>query len=624
MATKQIGTLAVGSIVKLKFNGALKEFIIVHQGLPSSLYDSSCNGTWLLMKDCLETRQWHSSNVNDYANSAVHSYLNSTVFSKFDADIQAKIKQVKIPYRPGGGTSETVNSGANGLSANIFLLSDREVGGTKSNVSQYICNDGEKLSYFIEEGNTGGDGCQKRIAYYNGNAVTWWLRSPSLGQIEYAWRVYTDGKIYSNDCNYSRYYLRPALILPSNFQVVTLSDGSAVVNTAPSIPASISVPGSINGGSSITVSWGASTDAEGNLSGYKLELSTNGGSTWTQIYQGTARQTTHAVAFGTESVMYRVRAYDSEGLHSGYRTSGQVTVINNHAPSASPGITVPEDIKGGSTIVISWQTATDQDGDLSGYSLERQVDGGAWAEIYQGAETTYEDSITKGWQTIRYRVRAYDSHSAYGSYATSAAMDVDNNTAPLITCALSGDLGTKSEGFAIPYTVTDPDEGEVITVTESIDSAEQRTYTANSEEENHLDLTGEAFMKLLNGPHTVAISASDGKIAAVHGLTFTKSVTAASVTLKEPLRVDAPLTICVLSVTGSIPVDAEYTVEVTNNASDETPVWQDCTAAVKTGVNILFDNETAENGFAFNFRVRVKRGKSGKGGYITSIQGGFQ
>ena len=619
MANVQIGSLAVGSTVKLKFNGALKEFIIVHQGLPSSLYDSSCNGTWLLMKDCLETRQWHSSNVNDYANSTVHSYLNSTVFSKFDADIQAKIKPVKIPYRPGSGTSKTVNSGANGLLANIFLLSDIEVGYTQSNVNSYIINDGAKLDYF-----TLGKGTREKIAYLNGAATGWCLRSPYPISAAYVWYVNSDGSAYNNVCT-NTYGVRPAFVLPSTFQVFTLSDGTATTeNTAPDIPLSISIPTTIIGGNSVTVSWDASTDTEGNLSGYKLELSTNGGSTWTQIYQGTARQTTHAVAFGTESVMYRVRAYDSEGLHSGYRTSGQVTVINNHAPSASPGITVPEDIKGGSTIVISWQTATDQDGDLSGYSLERQVDGGTWAEIYQGAETTYEDSITKGWQTIRYRVRAYDSHSAYGSYATSAAMDVDNNTAPMITCALSGDLGTKSEGFAIPYTVTDPDEGEVITVTESIDSAEQRTYTANSEEENHLDLTGEAFMKLLNGPHTVAISASDGKTSVVHGLAFTKSVTAASVTLKEPLHVDAPLTICVLSVTGSIPVDAEYTVEVTNNASDETPVWQDCTAAVKTGVNILFDNETAENGFAFNFRVRVKRGKSGKGGYITSIQGGFQ
>lgn len=87
---------------------------------------------------------------------------------------------------------------------------------------------------------------------------------------------------------------------------------------------------------------------------------------------------------------------------------------------------------------------------------------------------------------------------------------------------------------------------------------------------------------------------------------------------------DAPITLCVLSVAGSIPLDADYSVKVTNNGNDPEPVWEDCTAAVKNGVNHVFANETAENGFAFNFRVEVERGASGLGGYITSVQGGFQ
>ena len=212
MASVALGQKDVGSVVKLKFNGAMREFLVVHQGRPSSLYDASCDGVWLLMKDCLEAKRWHSSNVNDYANSEVHSYLNSTVLSKFDADIQAQIKQVKIPYRPGSGTSGTVNSGASGLSTKIFLLSDREVGFTKSNINQYICDDGAKLAYFIEEGNAGGSGCQKRIAYFNGNAVLWWLRSPNLDSAGGAWDVSSNGSAHSNYCSNTGYYLRPALM----------------------------------------------------------------------------------------------------------------------------------------------------------------------------------------------------------------------------------------------------------------------------------------------------------------------------------------------------------------------------------------------------------------------------
>ena len=618
MASVALGQKAVGSVVKLKFNGAMREFLVVHQGRPSTLYDASCDGVWLLMKDCLEAKRWHSSDVNDYANSEVNSYLNSTVLSKFDKDIQAQIKQVKIPYRPGSGTSGTVNSGANGLSTKIFLLSDREVGYTKSNVNSYICDDGAKLAYFQD-----GNGTSEKIAKFNGSAVVWWLRSPYLYNSAYAWYVDSNGYASGSGCSYTGYYLRPALILPSN--LLTSDDGTINTNTAPSTPGSINVPSTIQGGSTITISWGTSTDAESNLEGYILERSTDGGNAWSQIYQGTSTSTTNTVPFGTGSVMYRVKAYDSDGLSSGYKTSSQVTVKNNTAPTAPNGITVPNTVLGGSPLTITWGAAADQDGNLSGYSLERRVDGGSWSAIYSGNTLSYTDTITKGWAKVAYRVRAYDSDNAYSEYVTSPERTVNNNTAPAITCgsASGSDLGTKDSGFQVGYSVSDVD-GDTVTVTEAIDGVTKRTFTATLDGSNSFNVTGEYFMKLLNGDHTLTITADDGKASTVHSLTFTKEVTGASVTLEEPMEADDQITICVLSVAGFIPSDAEYKVEVTNNANDDTPVWEDCTTEVKAGANYVFENKTAANGFAFNFRVTAARGESGIGGYITSVQGGFQ
>ena len=44
MANVRLGTKAVGSIVKIKVNGTVKDFIIVHQGIPDAgIYDASCN-----------------------------------------------------------------------------------------------------------------------------------------------------------------------------------------------------------------------------------------------------------------------------------------------------------------------------------------------------------------------------------------------------------------------------------------------------------------------------------------------------------------------------------------------------------------------------------------------------
>lgn len=618
MAYVTLSSKAIGSTIKLKVNGSAKDFIVVHQGKPSSVYDDSCNGTWLLMKDIYENRQWHSSNTNDYANSTIHSYLNSTFLNLFESNIKNAIKQVKLPYRKGSGTSTTVTSGSNGLSAKIFLLSATE---TSFNFSSYMpSGEGAELAYFKGCADNSSD--SKRVAYLNGSATGWWLRSPYCSDFNYALYVYSNGDWGNYYCSYS-YGIRPALILPSTLLVS--DDGTVSTNTAPSTPGSISVPSSIMGGTNISISWAKSSDAESNLAGYKVERSTNGGSSWSQIYQGTATSTTNNVAFGTTSVMYRVKAYDTEGLESGWRTSSQVTVVNNNAPSAPPSIAVPNDVKGGSTLVISWTAASDSDGNLSGYILERSTDGGsAYTQVYKGNALTYTDTITKGWSTVMYRVKAYDSYNAQSGYTTSTKRTVDNNTTPTITTSSAANLGTKSSGFTISYSVDDKDAGDTLTVTEKLDGTTKRTYTATRKTTNSFAVTGEYFQKITNGSHTMTVTVTDGKATVTKTFTFTKAVTAASITLAKPMEADAQITLCAITVGGLIPADAVFRVEVTNNGKDSSPVWEDATTEARNGRNHLFTNQTAANGFAFNFRVTAERGASGESGYIASIQGGFQ
>nr|DAH48910.1 MAG TPA: tail protein [Caudoviricetes sp.] len=228
MANAQLSSKAVGSIVKLKVNGTAKEFIVVHQGKPSSLYDESCNGVWLLMKDIYENRQWHSSDVNKLESSTIHSYLNTTFLNLFDSNIKDAIKQVKIPYRANGGQGGTDQSGANGLPAKVFLLSGYEVGWTTSN-SRYFPVDGAKLDYFESGGGTSAN--NKRVAKLNGTDTGWWLRSPYTNNTTVVWRVYPNGsRDYLNASN--SYGVRPALVLPSNLLVddsgnVTIPDLTA-------------------------------------------------------------------------------------------------------------------------------------------------------------------------------------------------------------------------------------------------------------------------------------------------------------------------------------------------------------------------------------------------------------
>jgi hypothetical protein len=214
MANAKLGTKAVGSIVKLGVNGAAKEFIVVHQGKPGLMYDESCNGTWLLMKDIYENRVWSSSNINKYESSDVYPYLNGPFLNLFDSNIRAAIKQVKIPYRQNGGLG-TDQSGANGLSCKVFLLSAPEVGWTTSD-NPYFPVDGAKLSYF--ESGAGTSANNKRIAYLNGSVRYWELRSPYTDNGFAVWYVYSNGG-YDYVRTSEAYGIRPALILPQDMEV---------------------------------------------------------------------------------------------------------------------------------------------------------------------------------------------------------------------------------------------------------------------------------------------------------------------------------------------------------------------------------------------------------------------
>ena len=210
------GGLAVGSSVYLMENGVAVEYLVVNQGIPSgsSLYDASCDGTWLLRKDCIEDRVWASRNVNKLENSDIHSWLNSTMLAKYEANIQNAIKQVKIPYRKNGGSRGSNQSGANGLSCKVFLLSGYEVGFTISDNVNFP-KDGAKLDYFESGDTKGGMNRKKRIAYLNGTATDWWLRSPRIDVTNYTWFVNTNGARSSVGCS-SSCGVRPALVVLSN------------------------------------------------------------------------------------------------------------------------------------------------------------------------------------------------------------------------------------------------------------------------------------------------------------------------------------------------------------------------------------------------------------------------
>ena len=215
---RPINELSVGDIVKVKESGTDVDYIIVQQGNPdATMYDASCDGTWLLRKDVYGEQVWKADRpYNSYELSDVNTWLQNS-FSKI-VNVDSIVKTVKIPYQEGYGdpkvsTTSSSKYGADGLSCKYFLLAVIEVGFTTANPFP----NGAKLDYFDQ---TNG-ASTRRIAYYNGSAHGWYLRSVAGGSNNVCNNVYTDGS-GTGFTVYNSGGVRPAFIIPSN----TLIDSS--------------------------------------------------------------------------------------------------------------------------------------------------------------------------------------------------------------------------------------------------------------------------------------------------------------------------------------------------------------------------------------------------------------
>lgn len=210
--TIQARDITVGSSVYLNEGGNYVEYLVVNQGIPSnsSLYDSSCNGTWLLRKDIHSDMTWLQTGGIIYSGSDINTWLNGKFFYTLGSVERSVIKRFKIPYVK-NYSSGAVASGANGLSTKSFVLSLTETG-FPVDATDHIPEDGEKLSYF--ESGDGDSARNKRIANLNGTPHDYWTRSTAYGYTS-VWRVSEYGSRTSGGSNYN-YGVRPALILPFN------------------------------------------------------------------------------------------------------------------------------------------------------------------------------------------------------------------------------------------------------------------------------------------------------------------------------------------------------------------------------------------------------------------------
>ena len=275
-----------------------------------------------------------------YGNTYITHYETRPAFMNlFTDDEKAAILDTTIRVMlPEAGSPRSTED----ITRKIFIPSYSEMGktygetGTVSEGSTWeYFNGNSSIAYLTEQALTYTQSTYKPTALTN--AWGYWTRTPRTDGYRLGYVTDTgenNGAFAYMGC----WGVRPAMNLSSEQLVSDTTDANGyytiIYNLPPSTPTSITVPSTIYGGKSNTISWSSANDPNGDTVTYQLECSINGG-TYTQIYSGASTSYAHLVPFGTTSVAYRVKATDPSGVVSEYKTSTTITVINNNAPVIS-------------------------------------------------------------------------------------------------------------------------------------------------------------------------------------------------------------------------------------------------------------------------------------------------
>jgi len=295
--------------------------------------------------------------------------------------------------------------------------------------------------------------------------------------------------------NVTRYYQVRAVnttgqSLPSN--IASATTGSASVPDAPTGLSATPV-----GQTQIDLEWTAPSNTGGSpITGYRIQVSTDGGTSFSDLVENTGNQNTsyrHTGLALLTTRQYRVYARNVQGESTSPSNTATATTQGVTAPDAptaltiaasgrtilvasvaasgttidSSTLTVPSDptaltarASGRTLIQLTWAAPTTDGGaPITGYVLEWSADGTTnWQPVspaHSGALTTYRDRGLSPSTTRHYQVRAINTNGN-GTYSVSANATTVNATTVTVPSDPTGLMATVSGQTIINLTWDEP------------------------------------------------------------------------------------------------------------------------------------------------------------------------
>ncbi len=276
--------------------------------------------------------------------------------------------------------------------------------------------------YKIEVSPNGTSGWTDQVANTNSTATTYAHTGLTAGDT----RHYRVSAINTNGTG-----------VPSN--VANATTGTS----APGAPTGLTATAS--GTTAIDLSWSAPGSTGGSaITGYKIESSSDGGSSWSDLVANTSNTTTtyaHTGLAAGDTRHYRVSAINTNGAGTASNVDSATTDAT--APGAPTGLTATA--SGTTAIDLSWSAPGSTGGSaITGYKIESSSDGGSsWSDLVANTSNTataYAHTGLAAGDTRHYRVSAINANgTGTASNVDSATTDATVPGAPIgLTATASG------------------------------------------------------------------------------------------------------------------------------------------------------------------------------------------
>lgn len=320
---------------------------------------------------------------------------------------------------------------------------------------------------------------------YNGAAVTGSTEIP-IGDISTGKLVFVPNTGF-HDTDSFKWTAVGSKDIHSTEAIMSLNIKANIPPTIPGAITGVSAGQKVKGGSTVTLSWGASEDSDngGVPLQYILDSSTDG-NTWTGIYFGTLLASSYSIpVIDVTTAQFRVKAKDAGGFESLYKNSAIYTIDSTppvltkvHIASNNTNTALA---KAADQITVSFEA----DEELS--SLPKVTIAGTNATVTDSGKTwtaTYIMGIGDGEGPVNFTVDFKDVAGNSGSQASStkdSSTVIFDRTKPILS--LTGEPSVTTP-FGIPYNdagakASDSREGDIsssVTAVSTVDTVNVGHY----------------------------------------------------------------------------------------------------------------------------------------------------